>query len=201
MNFIKAIIKDKIKFRIEPYIVELNEAKRVVILLFGAIIFLFIMDIDLVGMIWVISILLICTIPAVARIPILSFFDKIKKKTITKKLKFEYATTEYTSLGDLHGNSKIGKYYDSPLEVDRYKLIFRNENNHKVKIRNITSRRRINRLYSLEDDFSVGYVNVTYLALSRILIWIDVDIDSLNIKDKKKHMELEKTILNINNQL
>jgi hypothetical protein len=159
------------------------------------------MGIDLVGMIWVVSILLICTISVVARIPILSFFDKIKNKTITKKLKFEYATTEYTSLGDLHGNSKIGKYYDSPLEVDRCKLIFRSENNYKVKIRNIASKRRINRFYSLTNDFSVGYVNVTYLPLSKILIRIDVDVDSLNIKNKKKQLELEKTIRNINNQL
>jgi hypothetical protein len=60
---------------------------------------------------------------------------------------------------------------------------------------------RYNRLTTFDYKFGEQYINITYLPLSRILIWIDVDIDSFDIKDKKKQLELEKTIRTINNQL
>ena len=194
-------MNEKNNFRIKPYINEIKEGKRIFLLLIISYVFFFCMDISIPLKFVLALIFTFFSVSLTCYIPVLASIDKRFKKTKRANVKFEYADTEFTFLGDWWGHSNIGKQYDKPLYVDRYKLVFRKEDGKRLKLRSISSAKRVKRIYEIYDKFNIEIIEVTYLPLSKILVSIDVNTELTTKINTKLKDDFKKNLLNINNQI
>lgn len=207
----KTTIKDESQFRMESYYLEFSDAKWLLLFVFIVFPLLFVIFKSSLEEILIVLSLLIPTLMLTGfRLPILILVDSLSKKTKTvTSINIDYNTDEYSWFGDYWGDSKIGKHYPAPLAVSRQKLIFIKENGKKIKLRNISSAKRIGRIYQLykfpeldkdkgDTRYDLDKVELTYLPLSKILVHVDVDKTQLKGRSKKEVEEIQSIIRNIN---
>lgn len=104
-------------------------------------------------------------------IHILSVIERKRYKAKEIKLKIECIELEYCFFTGIKGRSSISKLYPETMEVDRFKIICRDENNKKVALRSVMSRKKHWMILAYLETHQDEYLYITCGELTKIVLY------------------------------
>lgn len=104
-------------------------------------------------------------------IPILSAIERKYCGCKESKLRIERVELEYCFFTGIKGRSCISKLYPETMGIDRFKIICRDENNKKVKLRSIMSKKKDGMILDYIEAHKEENLLLTYGKLTKIVLY------------------------------
>ena len=131
-----------------------------------------------------------------------AMIDKKQNSTVCEAVEIIQIAQEYKWGGGEFNRSSVRLFYPKELGVDRYKIIVRNGEGGKKKIRTVMSKEVYSAFFNLDwllnDHKQICRLKMTYLTRSKILLYVELAVE---LREGKLKREAEEELQCINRPL